>query len=208
MANLRPFRDYDEKDVINLFALDTSSGMPTNFLTAWSDRVTKGTLVKLSNTGWHNSDELEMIGSAGTLDPANVTSQRYGVKAKVEIAGANDAVFGMMLHDVATVDENGEQLKFNPRKASELEACIAGQAVPIVQRGIFLLESASLGAETFNAGAPLSVASGGEWTAGNIASDQDTIVGRALGSGYGSANASAAAGNLVLVQLNIGSTLH
>lgn len=207
MANLRPFRDYDEKDVINLFALETSSGVPTNFLTAYSDRVTKGTLVKLSTAGWHNSDELEMIGSAGSLDPQNVTSQRYGVKAKVEVAGQNEKVFGMLLHDVATVDENGEQLKFNPRKAAELEAVIPGQSVPIVQRGIFLLESAALAQETFDAGAPLSVGNDGDWSSANIGTGVDTICGTALGSGYGSANAAAAAGNLVLVQLNIASTL-
>tara|TARA_R100000808_G_C2153403_1_gene163560 strand:- start:391 stop:999 length:609 start_codon:yes stop_codon:yes gene_type:complete len=197
MANLRPFRDYDEKDVINLFALDTATnvdGFP-NLSTSWDGRVTKGTLVQLSSAGWHNDDELSMLESAGTLDPQNVTSQRYGVKAKVEIADANGPVIGMLLHDVAVVDENGEQLKYNPRKASELEAVIPGQAVPIVTRGIFLLESAALAAETFNAGASLTVANNGEWTSLNIGTS-DTIVGTTLGN-------NPASGNLVLVQLDI-----
>ena len=197
MANLRPFRDYDEKDVINLFALDTATnvdGFP-NLATSWDGRVTKGTLVQLSAAGWHNDDELDMLESAGTLDPSGVTSQRYGVKAKVEIADANGAVIGMLLHDVAVVDENGEQLKFNPRKASELEAVIPGQAVPVVTRGTFLLESAALAAETFSAGASLTVANNGEWTSSSIGTS-DTIVGTALGN-------NPASGNLVLVQLNI-----
>ena len=36
-------------------------------------------------------------------------------------------------------DENGEALKFNPRKAAELQACLTGQAVPVATRGLFLM---------------------------------------------------------------------
>ena len=123
MPTLKPFRDYDEKDVINLFAINT--GTPS-----------KGTLVKI-HTGWKSSDELEMIGHAGASF-TNVVSQRYGVTAKVSVAGAGDSPLGMLLFDVKEVDENGEALKFNPRKAAEMEAVLPGQAVPLVTKGIFL----------------------------------------------------------------------
>jgi hypothetical protein len=43
-----------------------------------------------------------------------------------------------MLNDVAEVDENGELLKFNPRKAAQMNAVVSGQAVPILTRGIIL----------------------------------------------------------------------
>ena len=187
MAILRPFRDYDEKDVINLYALSHDYSTITN----WDTRVQKGALVKLSTEGWKNDHELEMIGGAGDFAVANVTAQRYGVKAKVTLAGAGEAPLGMMLHDVATYDENGEQLKFNPRKASELEAVIEGQAVPIVTRGIFLVESAALAAEANAAGTDLAAAASGELTAW---ASGDALVGKSLGQ---------SAGNLTLIKLNL-----
>ena len=45
-----------------------------------------------------------------------------------------------MLYDVKDADENGELLKYNPRKAAEMQAVIPGQAVPVVTRGIFLVQ--------------------------------------------------------------------
>lgn len=137
---LRPFRDYDEHDVLNLFSYDTAG------LSAGSINVTKGTLVKIS-TGWKNYDSsselgggLEFIGSAGTLAPNNVVSQRYGVTAKVIASTTGETPVGMTLFDVKDVDENGEQLKYKPRKAAEMQAVIPGQAVPVVTRGIFLVQ--------------------------------------------------------------------
>ena len=138
MATLKPFRDYDEKDVINLFALDvTGLAMAT-----WDDRISHGSVVKIGGTGgWNTGQELEMLGDAGNASAslANVTSLRYGVAAKVALTAAGDTPLGITLFSVAKYDENGELLKFNPRKASELQACIEGQAVPVVTRGIFLM---------------------------------------------------------------------
>ena len=137
---LRPFRDYDEHDVLNLFSYDTTN------LSPGSISVTKGTLVKIA-TGWKNYDSgvelgggIEFIGGAGTLQPGNVVSQRYGVTAKVVYANTGETPIGMMLYDVKDADENGELLKYKPRKAAEMQAVIPGQAVPIVTRGIFLVQ--------------------------------------------------------------------
>ena len=137
---LRPFRDYDEHDVLNLFSYDTTG------LSAGSISITKGTLVKIA-TGWKNYDSgaelgggLEFIGGAGTLQPNNVVSQRYGVPAKVVYSNTGETPIGLMLYDVKDADENGELLKYKPRKAAEMQAVIPGQAVPIVTRGIFLVQ--------------------------------------------------------------------
>jgi hypothetical protein len=103
-------------------------------------------LVKIA-TGWKNYDSgvelgggLEFIGGAGTLQPNNTVSQRYGVTAKVVTSTTGETPIGMMLYDVKDVDENGELLKYKPRKAAEMQAVIPGQAVPIVTRGIFLVQ--------------------------------------------------------------------
>jgi hypothetical protein len=137
---LRPLRDYSEHNVLNLFSYDDTG------LTAGSISVTKGTLVKIA-TGWKNYDSgavlgggLEFEGGAGTLQPTNVVSQRYGVTAKVVASTSGETPIGMTLYDVKDADENGELLKYKPRKTAEMQAVIPGQAVPVVTKGIFLIE--------------------------------------------------------------------
>jgi hypothetical protein len=168
---LRPFRDYDEKDVINLYALkDDSVSLP----------IVKGTLVKFAaNAGWNADQELSMLGDVGA-SYTNVTSQRYGVAANVAVAGEGDTPLGMMLHDVRETDENGEQLKFNPRKAAEMEAVISGQAIPLVSKGIFLYYGTGLAAETPVAGTDLYVHGNGQIETGTHGSAKK--VGFALGN--------------------------
>lgn len=136
MANerLKPFRDYSEHDVINLFAF----GDPDVTL-GTSDVIYAGSAVKV-RTGWQNTDELSFIGNVGA-GYNNTVSQRYGVSAEVEYTegGADEAALGITLYDVREFDENGEKLAFNPRKQAELQASLTGQAVPIATRGVFLM---------------------------------------------------------------------
>ena len=96
-----------------------------------------------------------------------------------------DGVLGMLLNHVALHDENGERLDYNPRKASELEAVLPWQAVPVVRRGLFLLSGSRLDDITFNAGTALtsSAATAGEWeTAAGAA--HETLVGYTLGNNH------------------------
>jgi len=162
MATLLPFRDYDEKDVINLFAF--SGTLP----------ATKGTLVKVQGGGFKATDELDMLGNVGAAF-GNTVSQRYGVLAKVSIAATGETPLGMLLFDVKETDENGEQLKFNPRKASEMGCVVSGQVVPVVTRGTFRY-SGALGTP---AGGGVAYAT----TAGVITANVTTVtVGKFLGS--------------------------
>ncbi len=177
---LRPFRDYDEHDVLNLFAYDTTG------LVAGSISITKGSLVKIA-TGWKNYDSgvelgggIEFIGGAGTLQPTNVVSQRYGVTAKVVTSTTGETPIGMMLYDVKDVDENGELLKYNPRKAAEMQAVIPGQAVPVVTRGIFLVQGV-LGSPT--AGGVAYAGGTGQITSSTgIGGVANVVIGKFLGA--------------------------
>mgnify|MGYP003636429329 FL=1 len=137
MANerLKPFRDYSEHDVLNLFAF----GDVDVILNA-STVVYAGSAVKVK-TGWSNTNEpQDMIGDVGAAY-ANTVSERYGVNADVQYTdgGADEAALGITLYDVREFDENGEALKFNPRKQEELQCSLTGQAVPIATRGVFLM---------------------------------------------------------------------
>jgi hypothetical protein len=72
---------------------------------------------------------------------------------------ASAAVVGLLLKDVRTVDENGYPLKWDPRKAAEMDVVISGQAAPLVKRGLFLY-SGIVG--TPAAGSGLAIADAGD----------------------------------------------
>jgi hypothetical protein len=140
MPTLRPFRDYDEKDVINFYAY---SGAVVE--TPLQILATKGTFVKIAGDGFRaDAEPIEMLGNMGAFSVNNFVAQRYGVVPKVTVAETGDKPFGMLLFDVRELDENQMPLRFNPRKAAEMEAAISGQAVPIVTRGIFLYSGVSV----------------------------------------------------------------
>ena len=147
MANkLRPFRDYSEHDVINLFAHAGSA-------------VDNGTVVKLNSSegsygtnGWRNDDDsnqLSMLGDAGN-SYSNTVAQRQGVAHRAENCGTDGLPLGMTIYEVAENDENGEKLLYNPTKQTELQAMLPGQAVPVATKGIFTLSKDALGGGALN----------------------------------------------------------
>jgi hypothetical protein len=126
MPTLLPFRDIDEKDVINIYSY--SGSIPVN----------KGTLVKIVGSGWvHGQEPTEMLGSPGA-SYANTVSQRYGNPFKVANAGTGDNALGVTLMDVKETDPNGTQYKFDRNLADEHEVIISGQTVPVARKGMFL----------------------------------------------------------------------
>ena len=134
MATLRPFRDYDEHDVLNLFAFDY----------AVRGEVTRGALVRIkaASNGWkvHEADiDAFSTVNMNSYSLDNVTNLRYGVNALVDLAGSGETPLGMLLYDCKEVDENGEKLIYNPRKAAEMQCALSGQAVPIATKGIFVV---------------------------------------------------------------------
>ncbi len=168
MPNLRPFRDYDEKDVINIFSV---SGVALPF--------SKGTLVKITQGLRNDQEQIEMLGNAGDFSVSNTVAQRYGVYPKIGVAGDGDNPIGMTLFDVRETDENGELLKFHPRKAAEMEAILSGQACPLVTRGTFEYIGAT---GTISAGATAYCGANGVLTTySGAAALPNVAVGRFLG---------------------------
>lgn len=131
MPTLRPFRQFDEQDVINLFAL--SGGAALNV------PINKGTLVVPVLSGWNSLEEpVDMMGDFGGFNEPNTVATRWGVIPKMTVAGTGDIPLGITLYDQRELDENGNYLKYNPRKQAEMEAVLSGEAMPVVTRGIFL----------------------------------------------------------------------
>lgn len=193
---LRPFRDYDEKDVINLYSV---SGNPVD--TTYQIIATKGSLVKVVGAGFQNDQDPEtMIGNYGQFNVNNFVGQRYGVPSQVALAGAADAPIGMLLFDVRELDENLEFLKYRPQKAAEMEAVLSGQACPIVTKGRFLVSGIITGTTAITAGNPVYIgANGGFATSTAVTGKQ---VGVFLG-GPGTTGAYGDGTTTALIQLSI-----
>jgi hypothetical protein len=157
--SLKPFRQHAETDVINLFTLQDDDG---DIVASYADlkadgaKMTKGILVSVKGNGWKNSDD--PVGKTGIGNPGasydNTVSFRYGATAAVEPYKAGEEPIGITLFDVAEVDENGEKLIYNPRKAAEMQAVVSGQAVPILTKGI-ILYSGLMSADAPAAGDPV-----------------------------------------------------
>ena len=184
-ADLKPFRSYDEHDVVNLFALD----YPTVDLNVDGAKVKKGKLVTVSN-GWKNTDEAldshGLGGASATTSPgksfANTVSLRYGTTARVEPTATTEVPLGIALWDMAERDENGEKLLYHPRKAAEMQAVISGQTMPILTKGIVLYKgqltdvAVGAGVDVFNSSSGI-----GELSINNPSS-AETKVGKTLGA--------------------------
>ena len=178
MANerLRPFRDYDEHDVLNLFAFgDDAVSLGT------TDVVYAGSVVKIK-TGWKNDDETQdMIGNVGA-GYDNTVSQRWGVTAEVEYCnGGAETPLGITLFDVREYDENEEALKFNPRKQDELQAVLTGQAVPVATKGTFLFATGAWVANGAAVAAGASIYTSGDGQVTPTLQGANTKIGKALG---------------------------
>jgi hypothetical protein len=131
MAKLRPFRQLHENDVVNLFSYDGVVDL-TNY-------VERGQMVRVvADKGWKN-DNLSQT-SINNSYPHTV-SDRWSVNARVTLTASGDSVapLGMLLYDVKEYDENGEKLIWHPLKGHEMEVALSGQAVPVLTRGIVLV---------------------------------------------------------------------
>jgi hypothetical protein len=131
MPTLRPLRSHDEYDTLNFYGY--SGSYPVN----------KGTFVKIVGTSGYMGQDLDIIGQAGA-SYAGVDSPRWGVvPAVTAVSSTGDLPIGILLYDGRETDENGEQLKFKPRKAAEMQVFLSGQAAPIVTAGEFLYSGVS-----------------------------------------------------------------
>ena len=87
---------------------------------------------------------------------SNVVSNRYVLTAKVQAANSGSAPLGITLMNTQELDENGEKLIFNPRKASEKGVVVSGQGVPVLTRGVIVYSGTEIDS-TANVGAGVFV---------------------------------------------------
>lgn len=155
MLRILPFRQYDENDVINLFALENTY---VNESTTDSGNGDAGVFVKVS-AGDFNLDPVAYGDNSylGKTDYPFVKAQYPSVQLECAPAISGDSCLGLTLRQTAKQDENGEKLLYNPVKAEELFCVLPGQAVPVATKGVFTLTANGYsGALTVGGGVQLS----------------------------------------------------
>jgi hypothetical protein len=158
MINLKPFRQYSEHDVINLFSLNAGSG-------------DEGTFVKLAGSGWVNNGNDSMYRNINLTSEANIVSQRRVLRAEVALAGSGDdkgTVLGIALKNVRSVDYLGRSLVYDDVRKTEMNAVVSGEALPFVKRGMFLV-SGFAGTAGVGSGVAVDNAGAGGWRSYNPA---------------------------------------
>ena len=163
MANrLLPFRQYDEHDVVNMYALVDGSVNENVTGVGGGDA---GVFVKVS-AGNFDLDPVSYATDSylGKTDYPFIGANSYPkVNLKVTPAASGDLTncLGLTLRQTAKFDENGEKLLYYRQKAEELMCVLPGQAVPVATRGVFTLGPSAIdGALTVGSGFKLSANSG------------------------------------------------
>jgi len=183
---LYPFRQYNETDVINLYANQVVDDNP-----ATNGNGSAGVMVKVLS-GNMNQDTFDLIGSdyLGKTDYPFLGADKYPtVPLRVVAASTGNGVLGVTLNQTLKNDENGEKLLYNPVKKDELQAVLSGQACPVATRGLFTFdENAYEKDANFIPGniAGISAGTDGKLTGfarESLADLAGTIVGQILGTG-------------------------
>ena len=154
-----PYRDYSEHDVLNLFSLDTSAEAAG--FAGWTEAASgdhdSGVVVKVK-TGELPGDMPGGLSEHASGDElrkylgASPTSAHIGYNAypyngmTVEPAGAGDVAVGITLRETLAYDENGEKLLYYKQKLDEAQAVLPGQTVPVLTRGLVLLDVSAFAA--------------------------------------------------------------
>ena len=163
-TRIEPFRDYSEHEVINLFALEAPGTFaalrewkPANSDVNDAGVVVAPVIAKSKLPGdLPSKDSLDTSGVLrqylGASGQPNVGYNAYNsvemtVAAADTDVAANGAPLGITLKQTLAYDENDENLLRYPLKKDELQAVLPGHAVPILTRGLVLLN-----AKAFKAG--------------------------------------------------------
>jgi hypothetical protein len=151
---LLPFRQYNEHDVVNLYALDktiTDAISADQVLNGSNGVNDNGVLVKVKNASLTGSngqpwEPVKYVDNTylGKTDYPHIGGNAYPfAQLTVEPAGDETNILGVTLNQTLTHDENGEKLLYYRQKALEMQAVLPGEAVPILSRGIITLAASA-----------------------------------------------------------------
>ena len=157
-----PFRQYNEHNVVNLYALDKDVALGVDFNA--SSGGDAGVLVSIKSGDFDKGIDYSQTYQTNSQDYLGKTNYphigRNGypmvtgmtiepTKAAVEASGQGDQAieaapyipFGITLRQTATHDENGEKLLYYRQKAIENQCVLPGEVVPVLTAGLVTLAS-------------------------------------------------------------------
>jgi hypothetical protein len=183
-----PFRQYSDHNVVNMYSVLEFDVLDSTTGTGGGDA---GVFVSVQDGNFDNDPITYQNRSylGDTSYPFLGTNEMYPeVNLKVTGATSGTKPLGLTLLQTAKDDENGEKLLYNPTKQVELQACLPGQAVPILTKGIVTLSSDAFdgtlpdNAYTPGSGIAMSHTNAGLVT-GQVRTDGIHIFGHVLGTG-------------------------
>lgn len=168
MIRLKPFRQVNEYDVINLFAPNSTTG-------------DEGDFYKVRGSGYVSDDIQRTI---SLTSEAHVVSNRYVLKPEVTLATSGDDkgdVLGVAIKNVRATDYLGRDLLYDDTRKTEANAVLSGEAIPIVKRGMFLVSGIE-GTVKRGSGIAVSNTTAGGWRSYNPAVETSVAtLGQVLG---------------------------
>ena len=159
---LLPFRQYNEHDVVNMFALNTGVLTATQSITE-THSGDAGVFVKI-NGGNLDLDPITYgnYSYLGKTDYPFVGSNQYPVASLTVTPAVSSDIrpLGITLWETALYDENGQKLLYYPQKAEENQVLLPGQPVPVATKGIFTITDAAYNnSTTWSVGNPFTLSS-------------------------------------------------
>ncbi len=140
-SGLKPFRDYSEHDVINMFA--ATGVMDKGTLVAIA--VATGNTNVYQGTGTPPPTPYQTFNTAFGLAPAYAYGVRGNVEWTIKTAGSTDTCVGMLLYDVRTTNRFGEDFRYRPsHERYEQQVSLIGESTPFVKRGTFHVGSGNI----------------------------------------------------------------
>ena len=174
-----PFRQYNEHNVVNLYALDGTATIPGDLATEGDGDA--GILVKIKAGDFDKGIEYDFNqGYLGKTDYPHIGKNGYpkvtGMTFEPTADGDATHLLGITLRQTATHDENGEKLLYYRQKAIEHQAVLPGEVVPVLTAGLVTLAASAFDG-TPTVGATLGAGADGTLKVGG------TGVGRVLAVG-------------------------
>ena len=124
----KPFRDYSEHDVLNLFKLTNETG-------------SQATPVVIAGSGWKTDVLIPRVSSnlANGYGNGNIYSPRWEIIPAVRPAVSGEKPLGITLYDVKEKNQWNYPLIYDKQRCAEAQAVVSGWAVPVVRKGLFHL---------------------------------------------------------------------
>lgn len=132
---IRPFQNYEEHDLINMYALEPALANESQLSTGDGDI---GVLVTISKADLDDPTITWMDNSyLGTTKPKHLgTPNNYPVTSiQVKPAKKGDVFFGVTMWQTCKTDDNGEKLINKRELLGANHAVLPGQTIPILTRG-------------------------------------------------------------------------